>query len=252
MKMDWLLIGAMTGLAASAALLGVGAVAVVRSGPEDARKSPPPPVLLSSRHTEASAPPDLYIFPNSPGAAVTAPAPARERPASNYELFPTSTNADATPPAMTPPRPRVPAIVAKPAPAPEPKKPTTAHTLATKNSAPPKPQVQPAPGAEQPKIFDRRYDGVFTMAEIARLKSSLRLTPDQEPLWRPLEVELRKVGRLQIASVDGGGRPDIPRSAYEPLYRAGTPLLQSLRPDQKERVRILARKMGYGAVASMI
>jgi hypothetical protein len=29
-------------------------------------------------------------------------------------------------------------------------------------------------------------------------------------------------------------------------------LLQSLRPDQKERVRILARKMGYGAVASMI
>jgi hypothetical protein len=253
MKIDWLLIGAMTGLAGSAALLGIGAVAVLRSGPEEARKSPPPPVLWSSRRTDAAAPSDLHIFSSSPGAAVTgSAAPARERPASGYELFPTSANADAIPTAVTSPSPRISPIVAKPAPAPEPRKPTTAYPLTRVNPAPARPQVQPGLGVEQPKIIDRRYDGVFTMAEIAKLKSTLRITPDQEPLWRPLEAELRKVGRLQMSLVDSGRKPDIPTSAYQPLYQAAMPLLANMRPDQKERVRVLARERGYGAVASLI
>jgi hypothetical protein len=256
MKMDWLLIGAITGVAASGAALGVGAVALLRSTPQEAQKSPPPPVLLSSRQPDAAAPPDLYIFSNSPGAAaVTASAaqvPARERPRTSYELFPTNADAEAIPVLATPAPQRIAPVVARPATLPETKKPATVFSLATKTPAPSKPQVEPAPAGAQPKLIDRRYEGVFTPAEIARLKSSLRLTPDQEPLWRPLEAELRKVGKQQMAAVESGGKPDIPRSAYDPLYRAGMPLLQSLRPDQKERVRILARKMGYGAVASMI
>jgi hypothetical protein len=255
MKMDWLLIGAIAGVAASATALGVGAVVLLRSAPEEARKSPPPPVLLSSRRPEATAPPDLYIFSNSPRAAAVAapaPVPARERTPISYELFPTNVDAEATPALATPAPPRIAPIVARPTAPPETKKPATVFSLAAKTPAPPKPQVEAAPASAQPKLVDRRYEGVFTPAEIARLKSSLRLTPDQEPLWRPLEAELRKVGKQQMAAVDGGGKPDIPRSAYDPLYRAGMPLLQSLRPDQKERVRILARKMGYGAVASMI
>jgi hypothetical protein len=255
MKIDWLLIGAMSGLTGSAALLGIGAVAVLRSGPEEALKSPPPPVLWSSRRTDAAAPPDLHIFSSSPGPAVAgsaALAPARKRPASNYELFPTTANADASPTAVTPPSPRVAPIVAKPTPAPEPRKPTTAYPLARVNPAPARPQVQPGLGGEQPKIIDRRYEGVFTMAEIAKLKSTLRITPDQEPLWRPVEAELRKVGRLQMSLVDSGRKPDIPPSAYQPLYQAAMPLLANMRPDQKERVRVLARERGYGAVASLI
>jgi hypothetical protein len=253
MKMDWLLIAAISGLATSAAVLGVGATVLLRSGPEEARKAPPSPVLLSSRRTDAVAPADLQIFPNSPapalaGTAASAPTPAR--PSNGYALFPTSTNLDATPALVKPPSPRVASIVAKPSPAPLAKEPANVYALATKN--PPPPRVRPSPGVTQPNLLDRRYEGVFTPAEIARLKSSLRLTPDQESLWRPLEAELRKVGKLQMASVDSGGKADIPRSAYEPLYRVGMPLLQSLRPDQKERVRILARKMGYGTVASMI
>jgi hypothetical protein len=137
--------------------------------------------------------------------------------------------------------------VAKPAPAPA-AKPVRVYALATKNPPPP----QSKTSGTQPSLVERRYEGVFTPAEIARLKASLRLTPDQEPLWRPLEAELRKVGKLQIASVDSGGKAEIPRSSYQSLYQAGTPLLQSLRPDQKERVRILARRMGYGSVASLI
>ena len=256
MKMDWLLIGAITGVAASATALGVGAVVLLRSAPEEARKSPPPPVLLSSRRPDAAAPPDLYIFSNSPAAAAvaapSAPVPARERPPTSYELFPASADAEAIPALATPAPPRIAPIVARPTTPPEAKKPATVFALATKTPATSKPQVEPAPGGAQPKLIDRRYDGVFTPAEIARLKSGLRLTPDQEPLWRPLEAELRKVGKQQMAAVEGGGKPDIPRSAYDSLYRAGMPLLQSLRPDQKERVRILARRMGYGAVASMI
>ena len=261
MKMDWLLIGAITGVAASATALGVGAVVLLRSAPEEARKSPPTPVLLSSRRPDAAAAPDLYIFSNSPGGtAITAPAApvaARERPPISYELFPASADAEAIPALATPAPPRIAPIVARPTTPPEAKKPATVFSLATKTPAASKPQVEPAPGgaasaAAQPKLIDRRYEGVFTPAEIGRLKSSLRLTPDQEPLWRPLEAELRKVGKQQMAAVDSGGKPDIPRSAYDPLYRAGMPFLQSLRPDQKERVRILARKMGYGTVASMI
>jgi len=40
--MDWPLIGAMSGLTASVLLLGVGAVAILRSGPDEVKKSPPP------------------------------------------------------------------------------------------------------------------------------------------------------------------------------------------------------------------
>ena len=275
MKMDWPLIGAMTGLAASAALLGIGAVVILRSGPDEVRKSPPPPVLLSARSTDAAAPvapavpaapapaapAALHVFPASAAAAVTgstAPVPARERPAPVYELFPASTTASATP-AVAELRPAasqefksriVPPVVAKPAP--EPKKPATTYALATPNPAAPKPQANPEARVDPPKIVDRRYDGVFTMAEIAKVKARLRLTPDQEPLWRPVEAELRKVGRLQMSLIDAGKKPDVPQSALQPLGTAAMPLFQTMRPDQKEQVRVLARKMGYGNVASMI
>ena len=266
MKMDWPLIGAMSGLTASVLLLAVGAVAILRSGPDEVRKSPPPaPVLLSSsRRIEAAAPPAppvLQVYASSANAATSGSAavvPARERPAPVYELFPASTTASATPAAaaLRPAAPQeyksriVPPVVAKPAP--ERKKPATTYALATANPAAPKPQVNPDLRVEPPKIVDHRYDGVLTMAEIARVKARLRLSPDQEPLWRPVEAELRKVGRMQMALIDAGRKPDVPQSALQPLGQVAMPLFQTLRPDQKEQVRVLARKMGYGNVASMI
>jgi hypothetical protein len=36
------------------------------------------------------------------------------------------------------------------------------------------------------------------------------------------------------------------------LYYAAQPLLGTLRPDQKERVRSLARSLGYANLASML
>jgi hypothetical protein len=249
MKLDWGLIGATAGLAACLAVLGAGAIVVLRAGPEEVRKAPPTPLLWSSRRTDAAA--DLQVFAASGGAMVTDArplAPARERPATSYELFPASTEASAAPVAAPPRKPRVEPIVAKPAP--EPKTPT--HVAMAPAAAAAKPSVHPqAPGAA-PKIVDHRYDGVLTMAEIARLKTSLQLTPDQEPLWRPLEAELRKIGRMQMALVHSGQKPEIPQSEHQPIYQAAMPLFATLRPDQKERVRIIARRMGYGSVASMI
>lgn len=263
MKMDWPLIGAMSGLTASVLLLGAGAVAILRSGPDEVRKTPPPaPVLLSSsRRVEAAAAPVLQVYASSANAGTSGSAPvvpARERPAPVYELFPASTTASAPPPvaALRPAAPPeyksriVAPVVAKPAPVP--KKPATTYALATTNPAAPKPQVNPELRVEPPKIVDHRYDGVLTMAEIAKVKARLRLSPDQEPLWRPVEAELRKVGRMQMALIDAGRKPDVPQSALQPLGQAAMPLFQTLRPDQKEQVRVLARKMGYGNVASMI
>ena len=276
MKMDWPLIGAIGGLSASVLVLGVGAVAILRSGPDEMRKAPPaPPVLLSSRSTAVAAPAApvapaaavasaapavLHVYANAAETATSGAAPAepvRQRPAPVYELFPASTSANAAPAAAEhrpPPqeyKSRIVApVVAKPAP--EPKKSATTYALATPNAVAPKPQANPEMRVEPPKIVDKRYDGVLTMAEIAKVKSRLRLTPDQEPLWRPVESELRKVGRLQMSLIDAGKKPDVPQSALQPLGQAAMPLFQSLRPDQKEQVRVLARKMGYGNVASMI
>jgi hypothetical protein len=90
------------------------------------------------------------------------------------------------------------------------------------------------------------------MAEIARVRSSLRLAPEQVPLWAPVEAELRQIGKLQMAQVNSGRKPEVPQASIERLYYAARPLLGVMRPDQKERVRSLARSMGYGSVASMI
>jgi len=269
MRIDWPLIGATTGLAASVALLGTVAIVVLRNGPDEVRKAPPSPVLLSSRRTDAVASPeltaassDLQVFSGPGRLAAQAPLVP---PAAIYELFPESSDASAPPTAGSPPaateqpaprRPRTEPTVAKPIvakPPPEPKKVTMLpHAAATPAAVAPKPQVRPEPPAGPPKIVDHRYDGVLTIAEIVRLKAGLRLTPDQEPLWRPVEVELRRVGKMQMALIEQGQKPDVPPSALEPIYRVAMPLFQTLRPDQKERVRIQARKMGYGSVASMI
>jgi hypothetical protein len=111
--------------------------------------------------------------------------------------------------------------------------------------APPKPQF------EAPKV-DHRYDGVLTLAEISRIKTNLRHTPQQEPQWRPVEAVMRDIGRQQTAQVQAGRKPEVDNGSVQRLYMAARPLLGTLRPDQKEQIRKLARQMGYDSVASMI
>lgn len=96
--------------------------------------------------------------------------------------------------------------------------------------------------------------GVLTGAEIARIKSRLRLTPEQEPHWRPLEPLLRDIGQQQMANVRASKGADVALSSEmtSRLYTVAGPLLNTLRPDQKDELRRLARSMGLTNVASMI
>jgi hypothetical protein len=99
-----------------------------------------------------------------------------------------------------------------------------------------------------------RYRGVLTSAEIVRVKSSLRLTPEQERAWPPVEATLAEIGRQQMALIRRGQEPRISPSDWPPgrLYAVAGPLLQTLRPDQKETVRRLCRSLGFHDVASFI
>jgi hypothetical protein len=99
-----------------------------------------------------------------------------------------------------------------------------------------------------------RYRGVLTAAEIVRVKSRLRLTPDQERAWPPVEAALAEMGRQQIALIRHGQEPRISPSDWPQgrLYAVAGPLLQTLRPDQTEAVRRLCRSLGFESIASMI
>jgi len=255
MTMDWPLIGAVGGLATTVAVVGVGVVVLLRSGPEEVRKPPSsPPVLLSIRRPDAlaSASPGLQLWDTSTTASTSLPPPREQMVISDEVTASTPPAANPAPPLARPPRrpPPVP-VVAKPALTPPPKKVALAYAPDATQPAP-KPQIHPQVQVEPPRIIDRRYDGVLTMAEIARLRASLRLTPDQVPLWGPVEAHLRQIGRLQMTQVNAGQKPEVPQAEFQKLYYTARPFLAVMRPDQKERVRGLARNMGYGSVASMI
>jgi hypothetical protein len=252
MTLDWPLIGAVGGLGVTVAVVGIGTVALLRSPAQEIRTPPSSaPVLWSVRRPEPapSASPGLQLWDmaSAPPPPVVAPVAA---PVINDEL--TASTNTATPKARPPRRPPPEPVAVKPALTPPPKKVALAYAPAATQPAPPRPQISPQVQVEPPKIIDRRYDGVLTMAEIARLRASLRLTPDQVPLWAPVEAELRQIGRLQMAQVNAGRKPEVPQSEFQKLYYAARPFLGVMRPDQKERVRALARTMGYGSVASMI
>jgi len=97
-------------------------------------------------------------------------------------------------------------------------------------------------------------NGNFTPAHIARIKASLNLSPEQERYWAPVEAELREIARQLAAHKQTAGKPRIALSAdaAQRLYWAAGPLIMSLREDQKQEVRRLARAMGLEQVAALI
>jgi hypothetical protein len=123
---------------------------------------------------------------------------------------------------------------------------------------PPRPVVEVKKSSVVPELHTAlpaaRYRGVLTSAEIVRIKSNMRLTPDQERAWPPVEAALAEMGRQQVALIRRGQEPRISPNDWPPgrLYAVAGPLLQSLRPDQKEVVRRLCRSLGFDGVASMI
>ena len=108
----------------------------------------------------------------------------------------------------------------------------------------------------------------FADARIASVKAGLRLTPDQERLWPPVEAAARELAKQRIDRVaerrnaqrDGRDQrtPDelfdrfkkradnmaASAAGMQKLAQAADPLYRSLNEDQKRRLVVLARPFG--------
>ncbi len=113
---------------------------------------------------------------------------------------------------------------------------------------------RPAPAKEAGRNPPKAEEGPFSPAQIERVKTALRLTPDQEAHWPAVEAELRAIAKQLPKKVDSRKQTKIaiaPKSA-DRLRWAATPLILSLREDQKQTARFIARSMGLDEVAAAL
>jgi hypothetical protein len=262
--MDWRLIAAISAAGGSFCFVVVGAYVVLTGNSAPQRASVPSPILLSEYRFPAATAPSLLsgqATASSPFASQSNYAPAV--PFSAPGRVETSGAASSINPS------RVIVDSNKPPPArPEPKQEprVTGHKTAsltpfdagTRSEPPPRPVVEVKKSSVVPELHTAlpttRYHGVLTSAEIVRIKHNLRLTPEQELAWPPVEAALGEMGRQQIALIRHGQEPRISQSEWPAgrLYSVAGPLLQTLRPDQKDAVRRLCRSLGFESVASML
>jgi len=264
--MDWRFIAAVSAAAGSFCLVAIGAYVALTHNPAPQRAFAPAPVLVSEyRFPTAATPSLLSVQPASPSvfapqgnSAPLIPAAAPEDASGRIGTFAPSANpqqdADnfnkssfGRAEVKREPRPvgyKTAALTpSDPAPRPEP---------------PPRPVVEARKNSVVPELTTAlptaRYRGLLTSAEIARIKHNMRLTPDQERVWPPVEAALAEMGRQQMTLVRHGQEPRISANDWPPgrLYSVAGPLLQTLRPDQKEAVRRLCRSLGFESIASML
>jgi len=97
-----------------------------------------------------------------------------------------------------------------------------------------------------------------TSVDIGRIRGTLRLTSQQEPLWGPVEAALRDIVRQQQAHTEQAGfirrvssrvvSIVMTSAAVERLARAARPLIAALDERQKQAANMLAQEMGLGPV----
>jgi hypothetical protein len=265
--MDWRLIAAISAAGGSFCLVAVGAYVVLttNSGPQTA--SSPAPVLLSEYRFPATTSPSLVsaqALAAIPLASQTSSAPVFVT--SNAAVAPagfstSGSAAPADPSRLVVDSNKLPQRRVEPKQEPRVTGYKTAAVTpsdAGSRAEPPRPVVEIKKGSVVPELHTAlpttRYRGVLTSAEIVRIRHNLRLTPDQEPAWPPVEAALAEMGRQQITLIRHGQEPRISQSDWPPgrLYSVAGPLLRILRPDQKDTVRRLCRSLGFENVASMI
>ena len=171
----------------------------------------------------------------APIAAAPAPQPAAVAPAV------------ATPAVKAEPKPE-PKAEAKPATKPE-----------TKTAAAPSRSI----AAAQPKPRKKDSGELFNDAQLASIKTRLKLTEYQEQYWPGVENALRAIGhavaRNAPAKTTALGYANDSRLAaqidpdsdeVQQLKSAAFPLIMSMNDDQKQQVRNIAHVMGLERVAS--
>ena len=119
--------------------------------------------------------------------------------------------------------------------------------------APAKPKV----AAVVTKPAPQKSYALLSDAQIAGIKERLKLTSDQEYYWPGIETALRGIARKIHAARQHD--PNATAAQIDPdsaevseLKSAAMPLLFQLREDQKDEVRKLARIIGLEKVASAI
>lgn len=98
--------------------------------------------------------------------------------------------------------------------------------------------------------------------DVARIKTALRLTPEQEPYWAPLEVALRDVVRRQKAQAESAGLVRrisnkvyslvLDTAAIKHLAVAARPLIAKLDSQQMQVASGLVQEMGLGPVVAAL
>jgi len=264
--MDWRLIAAVSAAAGSFCFVAVGAYVVLTHNPAPQRTAAAAPMLLSEyRFPAATTPSLLSVQPTSPSAFAPQGNSVIPVATSGAAVGPGRLGASA--PSLNPPPVAEDfnkSSYGRSDPKQEPRAggyktaALTPYDAAPRPEPPPRPSVEVKKSSVVPELHTAppapRYHGVLTAGEIARIKYNLRLTPDQERAWPPVEAALGEMGRQQITLIRHGQEPRISPSDWPPgrLYAVAGPLLQTLRPDQKEVVRRLCRTLGFDGVASMI
>jgi len=270
--MDWRLIAAISAAAGSFCFVAIGAYVVLTHNPAPQRTFAPAPMLLSEYRYPVATPPSLMsVQPASPIPF----APSPFAPQGNFAaVVPTATSGSAvlpgrvgaSAPSLDTPRVAEDSNKSSHGRSEAKQEPRAGYKTAAltppdagaRPDPPPRPVIELRKSSVVPELHTAlptsRYRGVLTSAEIVRIKHNLRLTPDQEPAWPPVEAALAEMGRQQITLLRLGQEPRISQSDWPPgrLYAVAGPLLQTLRPDQKEAVRRLCRSLGFEGVASMI
>jgi hypothetical protein len=267
--MDWRLIAALSAAGGSFCFVAVGAYVVLTANPAQQRTmvpAAPAPMLLSEYRPSAPSAPLLVNMQ----AAISSPFAPESNAASAIAVGGVGASGrvgtSGAAPAVHPSRiaddsNKSPTGRAEPKQEPR----TIGYKTATltpfdagTRPEPPRPVVEVKKSTVVPELHAAlpatHYRGVLTSAEIFRIRHNLRLTPDQEPAWPAVEAALAEIGRQQIALLRRGQEPRISQSEWPPgrLYGVAGPLLQTLRPDQKETVRRLCRSLGFDNIASMI
>jgi hypothetical protein len=131
-------------------------------------------------------------------------------------------------------------------------------------TAPPTAAAKPQTPAAPARHVSSRPGTVVNDAQIASIKKRLNLTPDQEPLWPPVETALRNVSyvrkarEIKVASLGNGTTGagpmtyiDTNSAEVQQLKSAALPLIMRLNDEQKRQVKSMAYIMGLESVASL-
>lgn len=100
-------------------------------------------------------------------------------------------------------------------------------------------------------------NGYTASIDVARIHNVLRLTPEQERYWRPVEAALRALASHQERVESDGFVHRVSRqvvsvvlnsAAVERLVVAARPLIARLSDEQKQAAGQMAQEMGLGPV----